>query len=106
MKKLFVLTAVAACLSIPMSVRAQTFGGGDLTFIPKNALPVVFSHKIHVTNKGLQCVDCHYEIFQMAQGSYKMVMSELTKGRFCGKCHNGRKAFDVNDDKNCVRCHR
>ena len=106
MKRLLIVTIVTACLSIPMSVRAQKIGGGDLTFSPRNALPVVFSHKIHVTDKGLQCVDCHYQIFQMAQGSYEMAMSELTKGGFCGKCHNGRKAFDVHDNKNCVRCHR
>jgi len=28
-------------------------------------------------------------------GFYKMDMSKLTKGDFCGKCHNGQKSFDV-----------
>jgi c(7)-type cytochrome triheme protein len=30
----------------------------------------------------------------------------LTKGSFCGKCHNGEKSFDVKDTKNCVKCHK
>ena len=106
MKRLLIATMVMACLWVPVSVPAQKIGGGDLTFAPGSASPVVFSHKKHVADKGLQCADCHYQIFQMAQGSYKIKMSELTKGGFCGKCHNGRKAFDVKDRKNCIRCHR
>ena len=106
MKRLLITTLVAVFLSIPMSVLAQKVGGGDVTFSPKNALPVVFSHNKHVTDKGLKCTDCHYQIFQMARGSYEMHMSELTKGGFCGKCHNGLKAFDLKDKTNCTRCHR
>jgi len=106
MKRILLLTMVLMCLLTPMSVFAQKVGGGDLTFTPKNASPVVFSHEKHVNDKGLKCTGCHYQIFQMAQGSYKMDMSKLTKGDFCGKCHNGQKGFDVKDQKNCARCHK
>jgi c(7)-type cytochrome triheme protein len=106
MKRLFIFSMVIVCLTVPMSVLAQKVGGGDLTFTPKNALPVVFSHDKHVDNKALKCTACHYQIFQMAQGSYKMNMNKLTEGGFCGKCHNGQKAFSVKDQKNCSRCHR
>jgi c(7)-type cytochrome triheme protein len=108
MKQILMLTVVLVCLLIPMTVLAenQKVGGGDLTFTPKNASPVMFSHEKHVNEKGLKCTGCHYQIFQMAQGSYKMDMNKLTKGSFCGKCHNGQKAFDVKEKKNCVRCHR
>jgi c(7)-type cytochrome triheme protein len=106
MKKVLNVIIVTVSLFVPTNVPAQKVGGGDLTFTPKNALPVVFSHEYHVIKKGLKCTDCHYEIFQMAQGSYEMKMEELTKGAFCGKCHNGRKAFDVKDKKNCIRCHQ
>jgi c(7)-type cytochrome triheme protein len=105
MKRLLVLTVVMTFLSIPLIALAQKVGGGDLTFAPKNASPVVFSHEKHVS-KGLKCAGCHYQIFQMAKGSFKMDMTKITKGDFCGKCHNGQKAFDVEDRKNCVRCHR
>jgi c(7)-type cytochrome triheme protein len=105
-KKLLITLIVAACLMIPFSVFGQKVGGGDLTFRPKNASPVVFSHDKHVNGQGLKCTGCHYQIFQMAQGTYKMDMSKITKGDFCGKCHNGQKAFDVKDPRNCTRCHR
>lgn len=85
---------------------ADTIGGGDITFRPANAKPVLFSHERHVNDKGLKCTGCHYQIFQMTKGSYKMEMSKITKGDFCGKCHNGIKAFDANDSEQCGRCHK
>jgi len=33
-------------------------------------------------------------------------MSALTKGAFCGKCHDGTKAFDVKAENSCKRCHK
>lgn len=93
-------------LTVPFIATAQKVGGGDLTFNPKGAKQVVFSHDIHVNVKGLKCTGCHYHVFQMTKGSYKMEMSKLTKGDFCGKCHNGQKSFDVKDPKNCSKCHK
>jgi len=106
MKRLLVTMAVMVCLYIPPGSFAQTVGGGDLTFTPKNASAVIFSHEKHVKGKGLKCNGCHYQIFQIAKGSYKMDMQKVTKGDFCGTCHNGQKAFDVKDQKNCTHCHR
>ena len=106
MKRLIFVTVVMTCLLVPMSILAQKVGGGDVTFSPKGAGTVLFSHEKHVNEKGLRCSNCHYQLFQMTQGSYKMDMTKLTKGDFCGKCHNGKRAFDVNDQKNCSRCHR
>ena len=106
MKKLLILSTIISCLLVPLCSSAEKVGGGDLTFAPKNAPPVVFSHERHVRGAGLKCAGCHYAIFQMAQGSYKMEMSKINKGDFCGKCHNGQKAFDVKEQTNCGRCHR
>jgi len=105
MRKIFLL-CLLVCLAIPVVAMAQKVGGGDLTFTPKGSAPVVFSHQIHVSSKGLKCSGCHYHVFQMTKGSYKMDMSKITKGDFCGKCHNGQKAFDVKDKVNCGRCHK
>ncbi len=107
MRKVFIICLVIG-LMLPLTALAQRVGGGDLVFNPKNsnAKPVLFSHEKHVTEKGLKCSGCHYQIFQMAKGSYKMEMDKITKGDFCGKCHNGQKAFDVKDPKNCERCHK
>jgi c(7)-type cytochrome triheme protein len=97
----FMFPVVASALTDKEKV-----GGGPITFNPKGVSPVVFSHEMHVSEKGLKCTGCHYQIFQMAQNSYKMDMSKITKGGFCGKCHNGTKAFDVADKNNCHRCHK
>jgi c(7)-type cytochrome triheme protein len=106
MKKYVVILLLIICLVLPYAAAAQKVGGGDIKFTPKNASPVMFSHETHVKGKGIKCTGCHYQIFQMAQGSYKMDMSKLTKGDFCGKCHNGQKSFDVKSTENCVRCHK
>jgi c(7)-type cytochrome triheme protein len=106
MKRSLVLAMIVVCMSIPLSALGEKIGGGDLTFTPKNAKPVVFSHEKHVAQGGLKCTGCHYQIFQMAKGSDKIDMAKITKGDFCGKCHNGQKAFDVKDPKNCTRCHQ
>ena len=105
--KLSIIVLIAVmCLTIPFSAFGQKVGGGDLTFTLKNASPVIFSHDKHVNGQHMKCIQCHYQIFQMAQGSYKMDMSKITKGEFCGKCHNGKDGFDVKDQKNCTRCHK
>ncbi len=106
MKRSVLVLILAGILVLPVMASAEKVGGGNITFNPKNASPVVFSHEKHVTEKGLKCTGCHYAIFQMQQGSYKMDMSKLTKGEFCGKCHNGQKSFDVKDQKNCGKCHK
>jgi c(7)-type cytochrome triheme protein len=105
MKKILVICFVLSTV-FAFQAGAQSVGGGDLTFKPKGSLPVIFSHEVHVKSKGLKCSGCHYQVFQMSQGSYKMEMSKITKGDFCGKCHNGEKSFDVKDAKNCTRCHK
>ena len=104
--KWIIVSILSLSFIFPLTAAAEKVGGGDLTFTPKNAGPVLFSHEKHVSEKGLKCTGCHYQIFQMAQGSYKMDMAKITKGDFCGKCHNGQKSFDVSDKKNCVRCHK
>ncbi len=106
MKRTLAIVTLAACLAIPLISRADNVGGGDLTFTPKNAAPVAFSHQKHVIQKGIKCTGCHYQVFQMAQGSYKMDMSKITKGQFCGTCHNGERSFDVKDKASCQKCHK
>jgi c(7)-type cytochrome triheme protein len=81
-------------------------GGGDLTFQAKDAKAVIFSHAKHVEGENKKCSACHYAVFQMQKDSYKMDMSKINKGMFCGLCHNGERSFDVKDKANCARCHK
>ena len=106
MKEALIAFLVILGITLPFRVNAQTVGGGDIIFNPKNANQVVFSHDRHVKGKALKCTDCHYKVFQMAGGPLKTEMSSMSKGEFCGACHNGEKAFSVKDSKSCSKCHK
>jgi len=105
-------SAVSSCLALLLTVlptaALSVMGGGDVAFAPKGVGKVVFKHEYHVTVKGITCANCHDKTFQMRGEAslYKMDMAILTKGQFCGICHNGIRAFDVKDEKNCKRCHK
>ncbi|RMF94265.1 MAG: hypothetical protein D6736_00335 [Nitrospinota bacterium] len=83
----------------------------DFAFTETGDQPnVIFSHKLHVEEKGLKCKNCHIKIFQMKRGKTekkkgKITMAAMGKGQFCGACHNGSKAFTVKDKANCTKCH-
>lgn len=64
---------------------------------------VVFDGKNHAA-AGLKCEACHSKIFKMRKGSTDMKMADISAGKFCGKCHNGTRAFATTD--NCDICHR
>jgi c(7)-type cytochrome triheme protein len=70
---------------------------------------VPFSHKRHVTEKKLQCPECHTKpkLFEMKKlaSSPQITMTKLNAGEFCGACHDGKKAFATKDTKACSRCH-
>ena len=78
-------------------------GGGDISFEMKAAGKVVFSHERHVTGAGLACTECHAALFTTKEKHKKVVMAQMQKGKSCGACHNGTKAFSVKSD--CGRCH-
>jgi c(7)-type cytochrome triheme protein len=70
----------------------------------------VFSHKKHTQREKLHCMECHPRVFKMKVGDSivkgsNLSMKEMQKGRFCGNCHDGKKAFDVSSIDNCKRCH-
>jgi c(7)-type cytochrome triheme protein len=104
--KRMLIAVLFVLLILPATARAQKVGGGDVHFTPKDISPVLFSHQKHVKDKGIKCTGCHYQIFQMSQGSYKMDMSKMTKGDFCGTCHNGERSFDIKAKEHCGRCHK
>ena len=68
---------------------------------------VIFSGKVHA-DKGLKCTGCHTnpKLFTMKKGADKITMDEINAGKFCGACHNGKKAFKASDEANCGKCHK
>jgi c(7)-type cytochrome triheme protein len=105
--KLFATSMILIFMTISSIAPARRqIGGGDLLFTPEKAPRVLFSHEDHLKAEKLKCASCHYRFFQMVHGSLKMDMEKMTKGVFCGECHDGQIAFGVQDRGNCSRCHR
>ena len=84
---------------------------GDITLAaPDGSARAVFSHKKHTQRERLRCIECHPKVFIMKKGKNvvkggNLTMEEMKKGKYCGNCHNGHKAFSVNSIEFCKRCH-
>lgn len=80
--------------------------GGDIIYT-KPVKAVIFSHKAHTEDLGLQCEWCHEETFEMEalsmQEGADFDMESLCNERYCGTCHNGDIAFSTTTQ--CARCH-
>lgn len=77
-----------------------------LTFPGGAGGPVTFDGTTH-GQKGFTCDVCHTSgLFQTKKGGDKMAMAFMKQGKFCGFCHDGKKAFAMGDNANCRRCHQ
>lgn len=68
---------------------------------------VIFNHKTHTMDAGLDCDSCHDELFEMEAGvaeeAEDFTMASLYEGNYCGACHDGETAFA--SDTRCTTCH-
>jgi c(7)-type cytochrome triheme protein len=63
--------------------------------------PVVFPHWFHRVR--FRCKVCHADLgFQFKAGGNEINMLKIIDGQFCGSCHNGELAWNV---ENCNLCH-
>ena len=75
----------------------------EITYKIKGLGEAVFSHATHIAKSSGACRSCHNA--NVITGKQKNVtMAEMEKGRTCGACHNGKKAFAVT--ASCNRCHK
>ena len=76
----------------------------DVVYNTKNAGKVVFSHNGHIKTKEADhdCKACHDAIYSMKKREH-FTMADMEKGKSCGACHEGKKAFAL---KECSRCHK
>ncbi len=85
-------------------------GGGDIKFEGKGSDlgPVTFSHENHVNQhkEKAKCTDCHTKLFKMKKGEVKMTQASFGEGKYCGSCHDGKKAFGATDKASCGKCHK
>jgi len=101
MKNYFLVQALL--LAVVSTTAIAAVGGGDITLKNKRG-DVVFSHDTHVDGMSLACTDCHSKLYLSAKQHTKVSMKQMQKGKSCGACHNGKRAFSVKGD--CAKCHK
>jgi c(7)-type cytochrome triheme protein len=74
----------------------------DILFKPRGINTVTFSHKLHV--EAFSCKECHTRVFPFKAGVKHNTMAQMTGGKSCGACHNGKVAFSVSGS-DCSKCH-
>ena len=107
MFRIFLATSIifAVFLFVPRMSPAVP-EGIVLTWPDGSTGPVSFDGTLHA-KKGLGCDACHVAgLFQTKKNADKMTMADMNRGKFCGACHNGKKAFSTSDGKSCQRCHK
>lgn len=70
----------------------------------KDVGQVEFSHYNHLEAVGSDCPTCHNDIFNIVvKKNPTYTMADMKKGKSCGACHNGKRAFATDED--CTICH-
>lgn len=95
--------AAAALIVMFAAAQAMAVSAGKSVEWNSSMGKVVFKGDDHA-GKGMKCNECHSKIFKMKKGAAQMKMADLNAGKFCGECHNGKKAF--NTAGNCSKCHK
>ena len=78
---------------------------GDTIIFTEPVLAVIFEHRKHLS-KGIACEECHPGLFDMKSDYGEKIdftMKGFGEGKYCGFCHNGKRAFSVQD--RCTSCH-
>lgn len=104
--KVTCMRAVLAALTFSVGSAMAVPSGKTVEFASSKG-KVTFDGKVHA-DKGLKCADCHSKpkLFEMKKGGDKMPMAAMNDGKFCGACHDGKKAFSVKAAADCVKCHQ
>ncbi|WP_236021792.1 cytochrome c3 family protein [Geomesophilobacter sediminis] len=86
--------------AFPLSSCARCHQVKDVAIQVPATGPVRFSHARH-TGKFPDCASCHEKLFRMGS-NHPVGMAAMEKGKSCGACHNGKRAFAV---ARCAGCH-
>ncbi len=99
---LTVLFIASVFAGVAMSVPA-----GKTVDLSEGGGAIIFDGSVHAKKK-IKCKDCHPVPFAQERGKTEMTMGDIAEGKFCGKCHSGKRAFAADSDKeeNCTKCHR
>lgn len=101
--KLCRLAVIILLVALPATLYARWIQDKEV-FQTKGAGKVEFSHYSHLEALGKNCPTCHNQIFDIVrEKNPTYTMADMAKGKSCGACHNGSRAFSVKD--NCSACH-
>jgi len=65
---------------------------------------VLFNHSSHVDGVNPTCVPCHAGTFRITpEGARKFKGEDFHGAEACGRCHDGKTSFNIDDD--CEACH-
>jgi c(7)-type cytochrome triheme protein len=104
LKALFLIPVLVSALAFISGEGFAVPSGKTVEFPDGSVGKVVFNGTIHA-DQGLKCMDCHTKIFPMKKTTEELKMSEMNAGKYCGACHNGKKAFSTNNPADCSKCH-
>ena len=103
MAQRWMILAIMLLVTIPSTLYARWIK--DKVYLEtKDVGKVEFSHFSHLEAVGKNCPACHNRIFNLVtKNNPDFTMAEMEKGKACGACYNGTKAFSVKGD--CTTCH-
>jgi c(7)-type cytochrome triheme protein len=102
------IALVLSCLALLLVAMQASAEYGDIKFSRRtkgtaDVPEAVFPHFAH--RMQFHCYVCHESIFEMRAGANPVSMDAIQAGKFCGRCHDGKTAFQATFDT-CPRCHR
>jgi c(7)-type cytochrome triheme protein len=106
------LLVAAATLLLTATLAAQGLSKvpDDLQIPRSSDSPgqVVFNHTTHLDAANPDCTGCHPKVFKILKSSRAtrtpILHATMEKGQQCGMCHDGKKAFALDED--CTFCHK
>jgi c(7)-type cytochrome triheme protein len=109
------MVTIAAAVMLGLAIGAANAGAQSMPRLPKELKitrsadspgQVTFDHGTHVDSAKPNCTTCHSREFNIlkASGRREIKHENFDKGRQCGACHDGKKAFKLDED--CTFCHR
>jgi c(7)-type cytochrome triheme protein len=101
MRRVLTLVCAFAVIASFGSIALAVGPGKTVEYAGGKEGKVIFDGTKHAAAK-LTCKDCHPAPFAMKKQA-KITRADHVAGKFCGKCHDGKSAFD---QKECAKCHK
>lgn len=99
-KKALPFIICGALLLFLISLAYAAITPSDISYKGKTKADVIYKHSTHDVKD--KCAACHPRLFKMKRFTTKFTMDDITAGKYCGKCHDGKISFAV---KMCDKCH-